>query len=89
MIKNIDDLIEHIEKNDGFKFQIKVIANSKVNSIEFLDGTIKLKIIQRAIEGKANKAIIEYLSKVLKKPKTKISILKGEKCSVKLIGIEK
>ena len=39
------------------------------------------------IEGKANKAIIEYLSDVLSVPKSKIAIVNGEKSSIKTIQV--
>ena len=80
-------MIEFIKENDNFKFKIKVVANSKNNSIEFCDDFIKIKIKERAIEGKANKAIVEYLSDILKYPKSKITILNGEKSSIKTIQI--
>ena len=87
MPKNIDELRELILKNDGYRFQIKVVANSKVNLIDFGDNFIKVKITARAVEGRANKAIIEYLSDILKFPKSKIAIVNGEKCSIKTIKI--
>ena len=66
MIKSIDELISLINENDGYKFKIKVVANSKINLIDFCDEYIKIKITARAVEGKANKAIIEFLSDILK-----------------------
>lgn len=87
MPKNIDELIELIKKNDGCKFKIKVIANSKVNLIDFGEEYIKIKIMARAVEGKANKAIIEYFSDILKIAKSKITIINGEKSSIKTIQI--
>lgn len=87
MYKNVDELKEAIKNNDGLKFQIRVVANSKNNLLDFSNEYIKLKIMARAIEGKANKAIIEYLSDVLGYPKSKISIVNGEKSSIKLIQI--
>ena len=87
MIKNIDELTELIKNNDGYKFSIKVVANSKVNLIDFCDEYIKIKITARAVEGKANKAIIEFLSDQLSIPKSKITIVHGEKSSLKTIQI--
>lgn len=87
MPKNIDELIELIKKNDGYKFKIKVVANSKINLIDFCDEYIKIKIMARAVEGKANKAIIEYFSDILKIAKSKIAIINGEKSSIKTIQI--
>jgi len=87
-IKDINDLINSIKSNQNFKFKIKVIAGSKINQIEFLEDFIKIKIKQRALEGKANKAIIEYLSEILNIPKTKIEILNGFTSSIKTIEIK-
>lgn len=87
MPKNIDKLKELIKNNDEFKFKIKVVANSKINLIDFCEEFIKVKIMARAIEGKANKAIIEYLSDILGVAKSKISIINGEKSSTKTIQI--
>ena len=87
MIKNIEDLISLIKQNDEYKFKIKVVANSKVNLIDFCDKYIKIKITARAVEGKANKAIIEYLADILSCAKSKISIINGEKSSIKTIQV--
>ena len=87
MIKNIEELIRLIKENDGYKFKIKVVANSKVNLIDFCDEYIKVKIMARAVDGKANKAIIEYLADILNTSKSKISIVCGEKSSIKTIKV--
>ena len=89
MPKNIDNLLKLINENDGFKFKIKVVVNSKINLIDFCDEYIKIKVTARAVDGKANKAIIEYLSDILSKPKSKISIVNGEKSSIKTIQVFK
>ena len=88
-IRNLEELRELVLNNDEIKFKIKVVANSKNNNIEFLEDFVKIKIKQRAIEGKANKATIEYLSEEIKIPKSKISISSGEKSSLKTIKIIK
>ena len=84
---NIQDLINVVSLGKIFKFKLKVIAGSKIEQIEFLDDFIKLKIKERPIEGRANKAIIDYFSKLLKIPKTKIEILNGQTSSIKTIQI--
>ena len=87
-IKSIDELINLINTDKAVKFKIKAIAGSKVNKIEFEEEYIKIKIKQRALEGKANKAIIEYLSEELNIPKTKIKILTGLTSSLKTVEIK-
>lgn len=90
--------IEQLKKEikncpEGYKLKIKVCANSKKNSLEFLDDDfsdnfIKIKINKPAVDGKANKAIIEYLSDILNIPKSNISFLNGEKSSQKCLLIK-
>ncbi len=77
---------------NGYKLKIKVTANSKKNSHEFLndnsDNILKIKINKPAVDGKANKAIIEYLSEILNVPKNNITFLNGEKSSQKNLLIK-
>ena len=87
MIENLDELKTLINKNEKTKIKLKVIAGAKTESIDFSEEFIKLKISQKPVEGKANKAIIEYLSDLLKLPKSKINILHGHKSSIKTIEL--
>lgn len=68
------------ESNDGVLFEIKVIPNSSKNDIIIEGDVIKLKITALPVDNKANKAVIEYLAKYLKVPKTSLSVVKGQ-CS--------
>lgn len=84
----IDDLKNKLLLNEPLRIKIKVVAGAKQNSIEiFSEEIIKIKINKPAVDGKANKAIIEYLSELLSVPKSNISILKGEKTSIKDLQI--
>lgn len=75
---------EKLEKGEVVNLKIKVIANAKINSLEeYTDDILKLRINKPAVDGKANKAIIEYLSVQFDVPKSNIIILKGEKNSLK------
>ncbi|MBO7672805.1 YggU family protein [bacterium] len=73
------------EKKDGFIVNIKISPNSSKNEIIKNGDEIKIKLTAQPIEGKANKALIEYLSKELKIPKTSIEIIKGETSKEKTI----
>jgi len=76
-----------IIKDDGVLIRLKISPNASKNQI-ILDGDIiKLKVTAQPIENKANKAVIEYLSKYLKTPKTSISIVKGETSKEKTLFI--
>ena len=55
------------------------------------DGTLKVRVKSKPIEGKANRNLIKLLGKQLKVPKSSIEIIKGEKSrnkTVKILGIE-
>lgn len=61
------------------KLHLKVKPNSKADEwIREADGTLKLKIKAQAVEGKANKYLIDYLSKVLGVAKSSILLAKGD-----------
>ena len=76
-------MIKDVE--DGLIVRLKIIPNSSKNELIVEDEFIKVKISAQPIENKANKALIEYLSKQFKIPKSSISIIKGETSKEKAI----
>ena len=66
------------ETRDGIVITLKISPNASKNEIIKSEEGLKVKITAQPIDGKANKALIEYLSKQLKIPKSSIEILKGE-----------
>lgn len=70
---------------DGIIANIRISPNAKKNEIINDGEIIKIKITAQPIDGKANKALIEFLSKNFKIPKTSIKILKGETSKDKTI----
>jgi len=70
------------------KINIKVIPNSKENSLKTQNDQIIVKINAPAVDGKANKELIKFLSEYYKVKKSKIKIIKGEKSRYKIISIE-
>lgn len=69
-------IVENTEK--GLIIRIKIVPNSSKNDIIRENEGIKVKITAQPIENKANKALIEFLSKKLKTAKSNIQIIKGE-----------
>ena len=76
------------EVEEGLLLKIKIVPNSSKNDIIFEDEFIKIKITAQPIENKANKALIEYLSKTLKLPKSNIELVKGETSKEKTLFIK-
>ena len=66
------------ETSDGLLIRIKIVPNSSKNDLIIEDEFIKVKVTTQPIENKANKALIEFLSKRFKVPKTSIEIDKGD-----------
>jgi uncharacterized protein (TIGR00251 family) len=62
--------------------RIKVKPNSKTDEI------IREKIKAQPIDGKANKYLVGFLSKVLSLPRSGIMVIKGESNSFKTLEIE-
>ena len=70
MIKKVDD---------GLLIEIRIVPNSsKTGIVKEESGIIKVKVTAQPIENKANKVLIEFLSKTLRLPKTSVEIVKGE-----------
>ncbi len=74
--------------DDGIILRLRISPNASKNQFIFAEDMIKLKITAQPIENKANKAVIEYLSKLFKVPKTKITILKGDTSKEKTLLIK-
>ena len=73
------------ETENGLIIRLKIVPNSSKNEIILEDEFIKVKVTAQPIENKANKALIEFLSKQFKIPKTKIQILKGDTSKEKTV----
>lgn len=59
------------------RLSIKVIPNAGRNKIVEENGRIKVYLAAPPVEGKANKALIEFLAEHFHVKKGKISIVKG------------
>lgn len=71
------------------KLHLKVKPNSKSDEwIREADGSLKLKIKAQPVEGKANKYLIDYLSKILGLPKSSIVLAKGDTNQFKTFEID-
>jgi hypothetical protein len=68
--------------------KVRVVPNSKSESVERLgDAIYRVKVREKAIEGKANEAVIEALSAHFKVKRLCISIVKGALSRDKTIEI--
>ncbi len=75
------------EKNDGIIMEVYVKPNSKEEKLEWNENTFIVQLTASPVKGKANKAIIQYLSKFFGISKNQISIISGSKSKTKKILI--
>ena len=73
----------------GIALAIRVVPRARKNEIAGLmtDGTLKIRLKAPPVEGKANQALIRYLSKILKVPQKNIEIVAGETRRNKIVTI--
>ena len=76
------------ETDDGILIDIKVVPNSSKNDIITESDVVKIKVTAQPVENKANKALIEVISKNLKVPKTSISVVRGHTSKTKTLFIK-
>lgn len=70
------------------EFNVRIIPRSSRNEIAGKEGSAyRIKVTSPPVDGKANKALITLLSKILKTPKKNIEIISGEKSRNKRIRI--
>ncbi len=77
-----------MKKDEGIIISLKISPNASKNEIIKSSDGVKVKITAQPIDGKANKCLVEYLSKLFKIPKTSIVILKGETSKEKTLLIK-
>lgn len=83
-------MIEKI-KNDPKKTKvtIKITPRSSKNEVLGImdDGAIKIKLVAPPVDGKANQALIKFLSEILHTSNSNIEIVSGHTSRTKIIAI--
>lgn len=78
------------EINEGVILDVKIIPKSSKNEIiGWENDLIKIKIKEIAEKGKANKELINFLSKTFNIAKSNIKIVKGDTSRIKRVEIKK
>ncbi len=75
-------------ENSNSVLTIKITPRSPKNDILGImeDGTIKIRLTAPPVDGKANNALIDFLSEILDIQKDKILILSGHTSRTKMIS---
>jgi hypothetical protein len=68
---------------------VRVTPGAKRDSIEqTADGTWKIRLRARAVEGAANAALVEQLSEWLDIPRSHVHLVRGQSARQKIIAID-
>ena len=71
------------------RLKVRVIPNAPKNTVvSWTEEELRLKIKAPAVEGKANAALIDYLSELTQVARSKIQLKVGEKARIKVVEIE-
>jgi len=81
------------EISGGIELHLRVIPRASKNAIQGLhDGALKIRLTTPPVDGKANQALVKFLSKTLKISKSQIKLTQGEtnrNKTLKITGISK
>jgi uncharacterized protein len=71
------------------RLQVRVTPNARRDAVVACTGDeVRIKLQAPAIEGKANAALLNFLSEITGVPRSKITVRFGRKARVKVIEIE-
>ena len=76
------------DSNQGSTFAVKVHPRAKKNAISGeLGDALKLSLTTPPVEGRANQACVEFLAKLLKVPRSSVTIASGQTSRNKIICV--
>jgi uncharacterized protein (TIGR00251 family) len=76
------------EKASGVQFAIRVIPGASKNEVAGIqDGALKVKLTAPPVEGKANRACVDYLAGLLGLRRSALEITSGEKSRKKTVTV--
>lgn len=72
----------------AIRLAVQITPNAKKTEVTgWLDDVLKLRLRAQPIEGKANQALVEFIAKALKVPRTAVTITHGQTNKKKLIEV--
>ncbi len=75
------------ERDNSIFISLNIHPNSPKNRLSLTDYAIEIYLREPPIKGKANQALIKYLSKILKIPSSSIKLIHGRKSKKKIVSI--
>ncbi|MFA6147480.1 MAG: DUF167 domain-containing protein [bacterium] len=80
-----------MSRTDGPRATVSVRVvprSSKEGVAGFEEGVLRIRLNAPPVEGKANEALVRFLAKALGVPKSRISLVAGEKGRNKIVRID-
>ena len=73
----------------GAALAIRVTTRARRNEIVDIlrDGTVKIRLAAPPVEGKANQALVDFLSEILDVPKSHVEVIAGKTGRDKLVSV--
>ena len=83
-----EGLMQVRKTEDGIIFKVKVQPKASKNGIAGLyQDALKIRLTAPPVEGKANKALIDFLSDRLRVKKSQLKIVSGQLSKIKVIKV--
>jgi uncharacterized protein (TIGR00251 family) len=77
-----------LSQSDGVSFRVRVHPRARKNEISGeLGDALKLSLTAPPVDGKANDATIEFFAKLLKAPRSSVTIASGQSSRNKVIRV--
>ena len=74
---------------NGVQFAVRVIPGASKNEVAGIqDGALKLKLTAPPVEGKANRACVDFLAGLLGVRRSALAITAGEKSRKKTVSVD-
>jgi len=81
------DLKAHSERG-SVSFAVRVQPRASKNEVAgLMNGALKIRLQAPAVEDRANEALCEFLAEILKRPKSAVRILAGDRSRTKRVEV--
>ena len=87
--RRMDDSTQSITRMEGgIRIVVHVVANAKETKLQLeTDGSLLMRVNAPPVKGKANREIVKWLSKELRRPSSQIRIVAGLASNLKTLDI--
>ena len=77
------------EQNGAVTFTVRLQPRASSDEVSgVVEGAMKIRLRAPAIENRANEALCEFLADLLKRPKSAVRILSGDRSRTKRVAID-